>query len=52
MDLLINFCPRCGHQVEESVINTLGNGGDWECENCECYVESYVLNDSGLKVEI
>ncbi|QJT70445.1 hypothetical protein [Microcystis phage MaeS] len=34
-DLLINYCPRCGKRVTESVIGSLGNGGDWECYNCE-----------------
>lgn len=50
-DLLINFCPRCGHRLSESVINSLGNGGDWECANCECLVEAYVLEESDFKLE-
>lgn len=44
MDLLINYCPRCGDRLTKSVINSLGNGGDWVCTRCQCYVEAYVLN--------
>ncbi|MGM7634192.1 hypothetical protein [Bacillus sp. Hm123] len=51
MDLLINFCPRCGERVRENVINALPNGGDWSCHNCDCYVEAYVLNESDFKLE-
>lgn len=29
----------------------MDNGGDWECENCECYVEAYVLNKSNYEHE-
>ncbi|MCM3109880.1 hypothetical protein [Lederbergia lenta] len=50
-DLLINFCPRCGHRVTDSVINSLENGGDWTCVNCECYVEAYVLDQTDFELE-
>jgi hypothetical protein len=51
VDHLINFCPRCVYRLNRSVINNLGNGGDWECFNCECYVEAYVLDESSFKIE-
>ncbi|MEK3887472.1 hypothetical protein [Bacillus sp. FSL K6-3431] len=51
-DLLINFCPRCGHRVTDSVIKDLENGGDWTCVNCNCYVEAYVLDQSDFELEV
>lgn len=54
MDKLINFCPRCGHQLDRSVIiddglgyyKWVGNGGHWDCDNCKCVVEGYVLGNN------
>lgn len=50
-DLLVNYCPRCGSRVMESIINSLGNGGDWDCGNCGSYVEAYVLNRGDIREE-
>lgn len=53
MDLLINFCPRCGERVQESIIGKSENGGDWICTNCNCTVEAYVLgNNPNFTIQI
>ena len=41
----INYCPHCGHKTDEEHLRTpLNNGADWECSNCEHYIEAYILD--------
>lgn len=61
-DLLINYCPRCGQQLKESVLASdknpshyiskhIDNGGDWICSNCKCHIEAHILKESDYKLK-
>lgn len=41
---LIRFCPLCGYESTKEFSDHMDNGGDWVCENCNEFVEAYVLS--------
>lgn len=46
MEQTIKFCPVCGNDAPDEVIQTTGS--DWHCQSCDKVIETYILSKDFL----